>query len=591
LLFKNFYSYTEPDSPFVNHHWLYGVIVYGVYTLGGFKVLSLFNILLALLTFSLAFSISSRRAGFYLSALVSLPFILILSERVEVRPEMFSYLFFFLVWYLLEFWPKPKQLLWLLPLIFLFWINIHIYFFLGFVLVGVFAIMRSRNKTDWLFWLKVGGLSGLACFINPNTYRSVLYPLNIFNNYGYEIAENKSIFFLEKLFTNPNILLFKILVVVLVVSWLIRIYQKKRVPLFDLFWSIFVSVLSVLAIRNFPLFALVGFIIVATNLATLKVYWFKWKESFYFLFSLLLIISFSIFIIHDGWAKNNFIRKPFGLGLSAKSSGSAEFFLANNLVGPIFNNYDVGSALIFWLYPKEKVFVDNRPEAYSYQFFADIYRPMQLEEDKWQEYSEKYNFNIIYFSYTDSTPWASSFLAKRLSDSDWPLIYLDERFAIMIKNTDDNQILIDKFKIDQGNLEPAILSLANQADFTTKLHLSSLATLANLPNISEQVLLAVLADRPSDGRVLSALAYLYASSADQQTRALSLDYFTQAVKSGQNLPGIYNSLGLTYWSLGNYFEAKATWQRTLQIDRQNETALDYLKQLEELQTQNKLFFY
>ena len=46
ILFQNFYSYTEPNFPFINHHWLSGVIFYKLYTLGGFSLLSIFNILI-----------------------------------------------------------------------------------------------------------------------------------------------------------------------------------------------------------------------------------------------------------------------------------------------------------------------------------------------------------------------------------------------------------------------------------------------------------------------------------------------------------------------------------------------------------------
>ena len=61
ILFKNAYSYTEPDFPFINHHWLYGVIVYSVYKLSGFSGLTIFNIFLVLITFSLVFFISVQK--------------------------------------------------------------------------------------------------------------------------------------------------------------------------------------------------------------------------------------------------------------------------------------------------------------------------------------------------------------------------------------------------------------------------------------------------------------------------------------------------------------------------------------------------
>src|SRR5947199_72061 len=36
VLYTNFYSYTLPDQPFINHHWLSGVVFYFVYRISGF---------------------------------------------------------------------------------------------------------------------------------------------------------------------------------------------------------------------------------------------------------------------------------------------------------------------------------------------------------------------------------------------------------------------------------------------------------------------------------------------------------------------------------------------------------------------------
>ena len=56
-------------------------------------------------------------------------------------------------------------------------------------------------------------------------------------------------------------------------------------------------------------------------------------------------------------------------GLARGVQGSAKFFQNEGLKGPVFNNFDVGSYLIFYLFPEERPFVDNRPEAYPVEFF------------------------------------------------------------------------------------------------------------------------------------------------------------------------------------------------------------------------------
>src|SRR3989338_8211437 len=58
VLFKNLYSYTEPNFPFVNHHWLAGVIFWLLYLIGGFKILSVLNILLGVATILIAFKLA-----------------------------------------------------------------------------------------------------------------------------------------------------------------------------------------------------------------------------------------------------------------------------------------------------------------------------------------------------------------------------------------------------------------------------------------------------------------------------------------------------------------------------------------------------
>src|SRR5256885_1350061 len=50
ILHTNFYSYTQPDQPFVNHHWLSGVVFHAVYELGGFAGLNAFYIFLGVVS-------------------------------------------------------------------------------------------------------------------------------------------------------------------------------------------------------------------------------------------------------------------------------------------------------------------------------------------------------------------------------------------------------------------------------------------------------------------------------------------------------------------------------------------------------------
>ncbi|MEK9174878.1 MAG: hypothetical protein AAB725_02825, partial [Patescibacteria group bacterium] len=133
------------------------------------------------------------------------------------------------------------------------------------------------------------------------------------------------------------------------------------------------------------------------------------------------------------------------LGLEKDNEKALEFFRENKLTGPIFNNYDIGGYLIYGLPTGEKVFTDNRPEAYPTDFFASTYIPMQTSKKTWDEKSALYKFNAIIFSYRDYTPWGQAFFARILEDPEWKTVFADSRVVILLKNNEINKDIIAKY--------------------------------------------------------------------------------------------------------------------------------------------------
>lgn len=617
LLFKNTYSYTEPNFPFINHHWLAGLIYYKIYLIGGFKVLSLFNIFIILLTFSLAFNLAKKRAGFYLTAFLSLPFIFLLSERVEVRPEIFSYLFIFLTWFILENFSQKKKwhgLLYLIPL-FILWVNIHIYFFIGLALVAfkalaeflpVFLELKTDFKNRFLMaWLKSRqyfinfGILILVCLINPNTLAGLLYPFNVFNNYAYEIAENKSIFYLGHLILDSNFFIFKLELLLLGLSFSALIFFKKKIDYFDLLISFFFLILTLPFSRNISIFSLVALVIISGNLAPILVFLkeeisflsqkYLQKYSYYGSGLIFVLIFASIsYLIYDSNHNYNFIKNSLGFGLYSDVERSAAFFKKEKLSGPIFNNYDIGSALIFWLYPTEQVFVDNRPEAYSNNFFNDIYKPLQADPVKWAEFNKQYKFKTIYFSHTDTTPWAQSFLRRILHDENWALVYFDDYSVILLNKKTTDQKQWQSLEIGFWDFRQNFRELSKTADLRGKFHLASLAENAAYPDLAEEIYQEILTAKPDNPQALVSLAYLYSNSADRVQLLKSLDYFSLALHAGYNLPGLYNQMGLVNWQLKEYKKAESFWRLALKLDHRNSSALYYLEQVQQLKLEGSL---
>src|SRR3989344_7812392 len=141
LLHTNFYSYTEPNREFVNHHWLSGVVFYVIHQLAGFKGLSVFYIAVVTLAFLLFYLLAQKRAGSAVASILAVLVLPIIASRTEVRPEGFTYLlmglFFWLLWHWRSGRLNPKWLF-VLPFLMLLWVNLHIGFIFGFLILGSF---------------------------------------------------------------------------------------------------------------------------------------------------------------------------------------------------------------------------------------------------------------------------------------------------------------------------------------------------------------------------------------------------------------------------------------------------------------------
>jgi len=451
----NFYSYIQPNYPTINHHWLSGVIFQLIYRATNFVGLHLFFIILSIFTLAIFLKTALKKANLLILVLVALLAIPLLAQRREIRPEVFSYLFSGIFFYFLLLYQKTRQKKFLYPLPFLqlFWVNLHIYFFVGLGLIGLTILSSIVKKMSQVkkfridfFVILVLILSIIACLVNPFGAKSVLAPLTIFNDYGYRLVENRPVWFIEKLIKNPNFTIFKIAFLITTISYVWLFLKKKPVEPFFLFIFSLTSVAGWLAIRNFTLFGLFLIPVLSQNLTLLLPR--EAKESFgkSKWLTMLMIFLFLPLVIFNALQKEFFGIPELGFGVYQQDDASMVFVKNNNLKGPIFNNYDIGGYLIFHLFPQEKVFVDNRPEAYSVSFFKDLYIPIQEEEEKWQKVNEEYQFNLIIFSHHDATPWGQKFLIARIKDKDWVSVFADEKVIIFLKNNQENQKTIEQYQ-------------------------------------------------------------------------------------------------------------------------------------------------
>ena len=100
---------------------------------------------------------------------------------------------------------------------------------------------------------------------------------------------------------------------------------------------------------------------------------------------------------------------------------------------PLFNNFDIGSYLIYRMYPKYRVFIDGRPEAYPARFFTDTYLPIQNEYSQFKEEAKKWGFKTVVFSIMDQNPRTVNFLYNVTQDPGWRTVYLDDFMIVLLR--------------------------------------------------------------------------------------------------------------------------------------------------------------
>jgi hypothetical protein len=457
-LATNTYSYTHPDWAVLNHHWLSGVFFYAAFLLGGFEGTHLLFIIASVAAFLLFFRIAREKSRLLLASACALILMPIIAERTEVRPEAFSCLlagvYFLLLLYHREGGIRAKMLAAAIGLLQILWVNIHIYFFVGWVLVGTFlfesaamqGLRHARTKALGLCF----AIALLASFINPFTWRGALAPFTIFHEYGYRLVENQPVWFLQKVLNRPNLLYFEIAFAALVASFiLVFVRNRRHLHVAETILGFGFGAAAALALRNFTIFGLFALPLFAENVANafprVKTLPSRARQS-----CVAVVVAIIVLLFASGEMRKIYAYPPLALGLLPGNERSAAFFLNHHLEGPIFNNYDIGGYLIFYLYPKEKVFVDNRPEAYPASFFQNEYIPMQENETLWREQEKRYGFNVIFFSHRDYTPWAQQFLIARVNDPAWAPVYADDYAIIFLKRTEKNAALIKQFEIPRG---------------------------------------------------------------------------------------------------------------------------------------------
>lgn len=599
VIYENVYSYTTPGHPFVNHHWFSGVIFYLLYSVLGWDGLTVLKTIVYLVAFALIFHAALRKANFWVVAVFSIPSILVLMERTSLRPEIFSYLFIALTIYLLfdlKEHPERKRIFWLIPLQ-LLWVNMHIFFSIGLMLVAAFLFEQVvLNYRD--FWrhplVRKAGILLIAMFavsfINPHGATGVFYRYP--PDFPAKIAENYSI--IEYLTTKApmsdlSVFLFTPLVTVLGASLLFGLW-KRRVSIFLMLGSIATAALGFVILRGIVFF---GFFFLLAMSSIWTPTFIHLQRELYARFpesrrviafiSVALLIALLMYLIVPFPEKKFLAHVDLGIGLAPRSLESATFFRENSLHGPIFNDSDSGSYLVYNFYPAERVFVDN--------LFADGYPPWIFNEyfailageDKWSEAMERYDFQTIFFYQYNGASGVRPFLSRRMRDPEWAFVYADPYNYILVRRSFENKGVIEKYHITPSNVSERLRHLSTSDDMNDKLAFADTANLLGRTDLGMAVLIEVLEKWPRNAGIWMILGEWEYEQDNPESTLLAVMYLEKAISLGQRTAEAYAYLGAAYAKAQRLEKAKEALQMALAINPDREDARELLKKIEQFE--------
>jgi hypothetical protein len=187
----------------VNVQWLFDVLIYGLYQLGGPSLLVIVSALMYCAAVALMLANIRRHSDAVTAAVLGGWAVLVAQERFAIRPEMVTYLLLQVLLFLYGTARDDRgKRLWLVPVVMALWANCHSLFSVGVVVIGcqiagtllselpfmpdgwrTRADAETRNRIVWT------GLAGIAATIlNPFGIRGALFPVELLSRFNRESA-------------------------------------------------------------------------------------------------------------------------------------------------------------------------------------------------------------------------------------------------------------------------------------------------------------------------------------------------------------------------------------------------------------------
>jgi tetratricopeptide (TPR) repeat protein len=439
------FSWSFSSHAYIAYHWGFQVILAWLEgVLGLWGPVGLRCLLVTMTGLAVAWACRVRRVDPLIAVLCGVLAIVAAEWRFAMRPELFSNLLLVLTVLALDkYHDGSKRAAFALPLIFLGWVNTHVYVLGLAVLLPCIAQDAIRGKLRGPLLLGTA-LSVGALFLNPYGWEAVIEPLRLMtrmessNVFAQHISELESPF---KASNDPNSLFQMhgqygawMALLALSIPAAFGLIRLRRFA--DLVFLCALAVLSTLAVRNMSIFVIGTVPALATGLSEFVSASLPIVRRNRHRISIALGVAIAILCVRvasGAWYASQRRDLHFAVKLeeSALAIQAADFVRDHSLAGKGFNNLDVGGALLLRA-PGHKIFIDGRNEVTGEDFFKRYL--WLLEPANFMQFVELEKIEYIVVSHRQTM----RLLRELLRSAQWTVAHYDGVAVVLVRKAGPN---------------------------------------------------------------------------------------------------------------------------------------------------------
>jgi hypothetical protein len=439
-------------QPWFAWEWLYDIAVGKLEAWCGLNGVVWLNAVVIATVFALTFRLAmARGTNLLLAWVLTLTAVSASMIHFLARPHVMSWLFA-LAWFLIldstdrnGLQSRRARWLWALPLSMLLWVNVHGGFLLGLVLLGIYWLgslwtwlttkenriedtlqrIASGQRVRQLTW--VGLFSIAATFINPYGWK--------LHAHVYSYLTNRFLMDHIDEFQSPNFhgIAQRCFLALLLIATAVLAARGHKLKLSDVLLLLFAVYAGLYASRNIPVSSVLLVLIVGPLLPSLKSWGFVQRMSavdsqlrgrLWPIFATVVILL----IAANGGRAGSTLLMNAHFDPVRMPVGAVNYLEQNGFKSALFSPDYWGGYLIYRLYPRNPVVIDDRHDFYGEAYLRSYLKFIHVEAG-WNEFPKEHYLTCMVLP-------RNAALAVLLSETPgWKAVYSDD-VAILFTRTD-----------------------------------------------------------------------------------------------------------------------------------------------------------